>query len=180
MAELTTLSASVADVAAARRILPPRQPRPAPTPAATAPPPHQDGPRPGRAHVQQTVHGMERAVRHAIAEQTRDQDLPSEALRDLQELRKSFREELQDAVGAAGDGSRVDRTSLFDGIIGALQNLTAGLRELNAPPEAPQDAPRAASQDAARTPVATPPLEQPVPESPELPRDGGHLVDSVA
>jgi hypothetical protein len=147
------------------------------------------------------LHGIQRTVRQAIAEQTRGQDLPRETLRDLQELRKSFREELRAAVGAAGDGSRVDRTSLFDGVIGALQNLTAGLRELNAPPEAPpqdttqdttqgapqeapqdvpQDLPRNAPQDAARTPVATPPLEQPVPESPEPPRDGGHLVDSVA
>jgi len=107
-----------------RKDVPPPASEPA---AATA----ADRGRPGRAHVQQNLHHLDRVIRHAIKDAlVQAGDVDGEAAKAYQDLTRNFRASLQDAFHAAGDGGAFDHAALLTGVGDALSTLTEGLRGL--------------------------------------------------
>lgn len=172
-------------------------PVPASVPAGSGPPVHDtrssdDAARPveqfpGRAHVRQGLQGLAHSVRDAIAGQLRGRETDRATLRELQSLQQEFRTQLRDTFLAAGDGGAVSRETLFAGMAAAVQDLTAGLREINgtavdASPEAKTPA-AAETPTAAETPAADEGLVFPVPASPDPVRQSddsaGLMIDTA-
>jgi hypothetical protein len=98
----------------------------------------------GRRHVQQELHHLIRDVRHAIKDTLEDVDLGDETEDAIDGLQRTFRDELHQAVRDAGDGRRLDRQVLMDGVLAAVGNLTSGLQAIGdglAPPPVPEVSP---------------------------------------
>lgn len=88
---------------------------------------------PGRAHVAQTLHQLDRQVRHAIKDALRDMDeLPEEGRQELIDLAKDFRQQLQTVFHDAGRGHEFDRDAVAEKVRVALQDLLTGLDALRA------------------------------------------------
>jgi hypothetical protein len=137
-------SGTIASATMAPRIMPPRpeglttvatRPRkdpPTPPPASEpiAAPAAERG-RPGRAHVQQNLHHLDRVIRHAVKDALGQAgDVDNEAAKAYQDLTRDFRASLQDAFHAAGDGGAFDHAALLTSVGDALSALTEGLRSL--------------------------------------------------
>lgn len=87
--------------------------------------------RPGRAHVQQNLHHLDRAIRHAVKDALKQAgNVDGEAARAYHDLARDFRASLQDAFHAAGDGGTFDHAALLTSVGDALSALTEGLRHL--------------------------------------------------
>jgi len=130
--------------------------------------------RPGRAHVRQGIQGLAHSVRDALAGQLRGREVDRATLRELQSLQEEFRTQLRDTFLAAGDGRAVSRETLFAGMVAAVQDLTAGLREING---------SSTETPAAETPVAHEELVFPVPANPDPGPEGdagaGLMIDTA-
>lgn len=113
----------------------------------------------GRRHVQQELHHLIRDVRHAIRDTLDDVDLDDGTEDAIDDLQRNFRDALHQAVRDAGDGRRLDRQALLDGVLAAVGDLTSGLQEIS---EA----------------LAPPPVTEPAPDAPV--EATGLLVDAVA
>lgn len=93
---------------------------------------------PGRSHVAQALHQLNRQVRHAIKDALRDMDeLPAEGRQELVELAKQFRNDLHEIFHDAGRGHAFDREVVADQARSALEDLLAGLEALRAKYAAP-------------------------------------------
>ena len=82
---------------------------------------------PGRSHVQQTLHLLDRVVRQKLQDALKSSDLDARQRHEVLETEKSFREDLQDVFHAASDGSTVDGGKLLVGVQESMQNLVDGL-----------------------------------------------------
>ena len=138
---------------------------------AAAPPAEH---RPGRAHVRQGLQGLAHSVREAMVGQLRGREVDRATLRELQSLQQEFRTQLRDTFLAAGDGGAVSRETLFAGMVAAVQDLTAGLREISG---------SSAETAAAETPVAPEELVFPMPTIPDADPEGdagaGLMIDTA-
>jgi len=109
---------------------------------------------PGRSHVAQALHQLNRQVRHAIKDALRDMDeLPAEGRQELVELAKQFRNALHETFHDAGRGREFDREAVADQVRSALQDLLAGLEALRAKYAAPAETAPAEPAPAGTTPA---------------------------
>lgn len=137
-------SGTIASATKTPRILPPRPeglttlatrprkdaPAPPPTSEPAAASSAERG-RPGRAHVQQNLHHLDRVIRHAVKDALGQAgDVDGDTTRAYQDLTRDFRASLQDAFHAAGDGGTFDHAALLTSVGDALSALTEGLRNL--------------------------------------------------
>lgn len=137
-------SGTIASATMAPRIMPPRPeglttaatrprkdiptPPPAPEPATAS---VAERGRPGRAHVQQNLHHLDRVIRHAVKDALGQADAADGgAARAYHDLTRNFRDSLQDAFHAADDGRAFDHAALLTSVGDALSALTEGLRDL--------------------------------------------------
>ncbi len=94
------------------------------------------GGRPGRAHVQQSLHRLERLVRGAIEEQLAGADGDGTDAAAVRDLEAGFADSLRDAFHDAGRGHDFDRAALLSALGDAVGELTAGLASLREAREA--------------------------------------------
>ena len=92
---------------------------------------HQLDERPGRAHVQRGLHHVVREIRHAIKTEVKAGDLDLETMGSIRVLQQDFRRELHGVFQHAGNQGMLDRSKVLEGMVQALQDLAAGLRDLN-------------------------------------------------
>ncbi|MBK9304044.1 MAG: hypothetical protein IPM94_09180 [bacterium] len=116
---------------------------------------------PGRSHVQQTLHDVERSVRLQLRDALDASSLDDSAKREILKVEKQFRGDLAAAFRASSDGGEVDPSSLAEGVRTSLESMAAQLHftleallppvpwEAEMPPE-----PEAREQPPANQPVA--------------------------
>ena len=123
-----------------------------------------------RRHVQQSLHQLDRLVRHAIKDEIKEAgDMDRETVTALRDLSKTFRADLQTMFHEAGRGNDFDRSAILSGIGDAVVSLTEGLSAL-----------RGADETTVETPEVAPAPNEPVkPEMIEFVEPGG-LFQSYA
>ena len=97
----------------------------------TPPRHHEFAERPGRSHIQRGLHHVVREIRHAIKTEVKAADLDLETMGSIKALQQDFRRDLHGVFQQAGNQGEMDRSKVLEGMIQALQDLTAGLRDLN-------------------------------------------------
>ncbi len=128
-----------------------------------------------RDHVQQSLHQLDRLVRHEIKARIEAGDLDRETVRSLKALTKDFRFALKDAFHGAGRGGDFDRSLILSGIGEAVTSLTEGLRALRgAEPEVEEIPGGAETPEVAPAPVEKPEVEETMFVSP------GGLLETLA
>lgn len=113
----------------------------------------------GRAHIQQTLHRLEKGVRQAVKEELRQSDLSREEQREVRSEVKTFRADLSDVFHAAGDGGNFDYGVFLDGLSEATVALTERLRAFNdarLPEMSPEEPPEGDPAEAIGEIVASP------------------------
>ncbi len=123
-----------------------------------------------RRHVQQSLHQLDRLVRHAIKDEIKEAgDMDHETVTALRELTKTFKADLQTIFHEAGRGNDFDRSTILSGIGDAVVSLTERLSTLRGADEIPVE----------------PPEVVPVPDEPSKPDldefvEPGGLLESYA
>ena len=97
----------------------------------TPPRHHEFAERPGRAHVQRGLHHVVREIRHAIKTEVKASDLDLETMDSIKALQQNFRREMHGVFQQAGNQGKLDRSKVLEGMVQALQELAAGLSDLN-------------------------------------------------
>lgn len=97
----------------------------------TPPRNHQFDERPGRAGAQRGLRHVEREIRHAVKAEVKAADLDLETMGSIRVLQQDFRRELHGVFQQAGNRGGLDRSQVLEGMAKALQDLAAGLRDLN-------------------------------------------------
>ena len=92
---------------------------------------HDRDERPGRSHIQRGLHHVVREIRHAIKTEVKASDLDLETIGSIRALQQNFRREMHGVFQQAGNRGDMDRSKVLEGMIQALQELTAGLKDLN-------------------------------------------------
>ena len=134
---LTTTNTAPAGTDVPIRPTPTRPTTDATAPATTAPEaPHRgdrsDRGRPRRHHVQQSLHHLERAVRHAVKDKLHESDAAGpKSVAAYRDLLHDFRDGLREAFHAAGKGREFDHESLLAGVGDAMAGLHTGLQALH-------------------------------------------------
>jgi hypothetical protein len=82
---------------------------------------------PGRSHVQQTLHQVERSVRQKLRDALEASSLDASAQREVLQVEKQFRGDLTAAFRAASDGGDVDPEALAEGVRSSLQSMAERL-----------------------------------------------------
>jgi len=116
---------------------------------------------PGRSHVQQTLHQVERAVRRQLRDALAASSLDDSAQREILKVEKQFRGDLTAAFRASSDGGEVDPAALAEGVRTSLESMAERLHftleallppvpweaEMPPEPEAPEQPPASAPVD---------------------------------
>ncbi len=93
---------------------------------------------PGRSHVQQTLHQLERVARHRVKEELKEAEATPEQRREFREMSKEFSVALRDAFLDAGRGNRFSRALAVEGAGAAMAAYAERLRAyLGEPVEEP-------------------------------------------
>ncbi|MBD3220767.1 hypothetical protein GF314_05955 [bacterium] len=151
---------------------------PVPTTEATEAPTRPDGRtpasgpaehRPGKRHVQQSLHHLQRVVRHAVRDAVGRRGADDEKMAvESRDLIHDFRDDLRAAFVTAGEDGEFDHAGMLSAVAEALADLSEHLRELST----------AAGED--RTGEVLPvPEPEGLPEIQDAPEPGG-LVSTSA
>jgi hypothetical protein len=114
---------------------------PVPTTAATEASPRPDGRtpaarpdehRPGKRHVQQSVHHLQRVVRHAVKDALGPRHAADDELgARSRDLVHDVRDDLHAALVAAGEDGEYDHAGMLSAVAEALADVAEHLRELS-------------------------------------------------
>jgi hypothetical protein len=121
--------------------------------------------RPGKAHIQQTLHHLERIVRHSLHDALKEAgDLDPATRREIRGLEREYRHDVRDLFLAAGRGRDFQPALILEGLGAVTREFTDGLRALRGaaeelPPSEEPTTPILPGQTPARDPVMEPAVD---------------------